>query len=173
MKTILTIASLFVPLPIACVPFITHTYGLAGAWCWIKATDADCSKLEAGVTEQFTLWYGPLFVLSILEIIIVITCNLCKRAWSYDRENCDPLLPRQNRRAVLKEVLPLIACPIIFTHYAGSHWQIDYKLLNKVGCLLLGWSKPLPPQPWTWLLLPLCWYTCKCWVSQNVKYHEK
>ena len=60
MKTILTIASLLVPLPIACVPFITHTYGLAGAWCWIKATDADCSKSEAGVIEQFTLWYGPL-----------------------------------------------------------------------------------------------------------------
>jgi len=110
------ISSLLVPLPIACVPFITHTYGLAGAWCWIKATDADCSKLEAGVIEQFTLWYGPLFVLSILEIlgITVITCILCKRAWSYDRENRDPLLPRQNQRAVLTEVLPLIAYPIIF-----------------------------------------------------------
>ena len=108
--------SVLLPLPFACVPFVTNSYGLAGAWCWIKATDDNCNTLEAGVVEQFALTFVPLLVITAFDIpaIVVIVCILCKRAWSYDREHRNPLLPKQNHRAALKEVLPLIAYPIIF-----------------------------------------------------------
>ena len=108
--------SVLLPLPFACVPFATNSYGLAGAWCWIMATDDDCNALVAGVVEQFALTFVPLLVITAFDIpaIVVIVCILCKRAWSYDREHRNPLLPKQNHRAALKEVLPLIAYPIIF-----------------------------------------------------------
>ena len=108
--------SVLLPLPFACVPFVTNSYGLAGAWCWIKATDDDCNALVAGVAEQFALTFVPLLVITAFDIpaIVVIVCILCKRAWSYDREHRNPLLPKQNHRAALKEVLPLIAYPITF-----------------------------------------------------------
>lgn len=108
--------SVLLPVPFACVPFITNSYGLAGAWCWIRATDDDCNTLVAGVAEQFALTFVPLLVITALDIpaIVIIVCILCKRAWSYDREHRNPLLPKQNHRAALKEVLPLIAYPIIF-----------------------------------------------------------
>jgi len=66
--------------------------------------------------QQVALWDGPLALLTVLEVLAVIriVCILCKRAWKYDREFRDPLLPRQNHRAALKEVLPLMAYPIIF-----------------------------------------------------------
>ena len=108
--------SVLLPLPFACVPVITNSYGLAGAWCWIRATDDGCNTLVAGVAEQFALTFVPLLVITALDIpaIMIIVCILCKRAWSYNREHRNPLLPKQNHRAALKEVLPLIAYPIIF-----------------------------------------------------------
>ena len=108
--------SVLLPLPFACVPFVTNSYGLAGAWCWIRATDNDCNTLVVGIAEQFALNYIPLFIITVSTIpaIVVIVCILCKRARAYNREHRNPLLPKQNHRAALKEVLPLIAYPIIF-----------------------------------------------------------
>ena len=48
------------------------------------------------------------------EAIVRIVFILCQRAWKYDRKVYDPVLPKQNHRAALKEVLPLIAYPIFF-----------------------------------------------------------
>ena len=115
-EMVYVVTSVLLPLPFACVPFITQSYGLAKAWCWIKATDDNCATLEAGAIEQFALTFVPLLIFTVLDIpaIIMITYILCKRAWKYDREHRDPLLPWQNHRAALKEVLPLIAYPVIF-----------------------------------------------------------
>ena len=115
-EMVYVVTSVLLPLPFACVPFITQSYGLAKAWCWIKATDDNCATLEAGVIEQFALAFVPLLIITVFDIpaIIIITYILCKRAWKYDRQYRDPLLPKQNHRAVLKEVLPLITYPIIF-----------------------------------------------------------
>jgi len=66
--------------------------------------------------EQFVLWYGPLVVLAVLDVLAIIRTVyiLCKRAWKYDRQLRDPSLPNQNHRAALKEVLPVIVYPFIF-----------------------------------------------------------
>jgi len=48
------------------------------------------------------------------EAIVRIVFILCQRAWKYDRTVYGPVLSKQNHRAALKEVLPLITYPIIF-----------------------------------------------------------
>ena len=115
-EAVYVISFVLIPLPIATVPFFTSTYGSGGALCWIIMTDSNCRRLQAGMIEQVALWYGPLVVVTVLNFlaIIRISCILCKRAWKYDRTVLDPTLPKQNHRAALKEVLPLIAYPIFF-----------------------------------------------------------
>ena len=73
------------------------------------ATDSNCNRLTAGMIEQIAMWYGPLVVLTVLNglAIVRIAFILCQRAWKYDRKVYDPVLPKQNHRAALKEVLPL------------------------------------------------------------------
>ena len=142
-----------IPLPTACVPLITNTYGQAGAWCWIKATDSNCEPLRTGMIEQFALWYGPIVVLTVVDVLAVIRNAhiLCKRAWKYDREFHDPLLPKQNHRAALKEVLPLIAYPIAF------HVAILIALADRIYTVVknesfdLGLAHTIVTSSWGWL----------------------
>ena len=115
-EAVYVISSVVMPLLLAFVPLFTNTYGPAGAWCWIKGTDSNCKRLITGMIEQFALWYGPLIILTVLDVLAVIRIAhiLCKRAWQYDRKLRDASLPNQNHRAALKEVLPLMAYPIMF-----------------------------------------------------------
>jgi len=116
-EAVYVISSILIPLPVAFVPLITNTYGsLEGAWCWIMSADSNCEPLRTGIIEQFVLWYGPLVVLAVLDVLAItrIVYILCKRAWKYDRRHRDPSLPNLNHRAELKGVLPVITYPVIF-----------------------------------------------------------
>ena len=114
------------PLVLACVPFITHSYNLAGAWCYISSGDQDCSvsDSDAGVIEQFALYYGPatlllsVNVVGILTILSVVVYRTYKHA-SLDRDRArEPLLAvntnRDQKREVLRQLLPLLVYPIIY-----------------------------------------------------------
>ena len=86
-EAVYVISSILIPLPVAFVPLITNTYGsLEGAWCWIMSADSNCEPLRTGIIEQFVLWYGPLVVLAVLDVLAItrIAYILCKRAWKYD-----------------------------------------------------------------------------------------
>ena len=56
----------------ASIPYFTHNYGLAGAWCWIKALDEDCKLTLSGLLAQ--LFHGHIFYESggIIGIILMI-----------------------------------------------------------------------------------------------------
>ena len=107
------------------MPFITHSYNLAGAWCYISSGDQDCSvsNSDAGVIEQSALYYGPAMlllsvnVLGILTILSIILYRKYKHA-SLDRDRArDPLLAvvnRDQKREVLRQLLPLLVYPIIY-----------------------------------------------------------
>ena len=80
----LVIFSLLFPLLFSWVPFLHDTYGLAGAWCWIRVYGyADCQFYREGLIEQYALWYGPLFLLLIVNAILTIAVLvvLCRRAF--------------------------------------------------------------------------------------------
>ena len=102
----------------ACIPFSHNLYGIAGAWCWIQIHDSYCpdEKYTEGVIEQFTLWYGPLFVsLTVcLLAVIVIAVVLCRRAYLSHKKESKPLIKENPNKTALKELLPLLAYPIIF-----------------------------------------------------------
>ena len=106
------------PLLNAWIPFVNNFYNLAGGWCWIHAWKDNCptQKYKNGIIEQFTLWYGPLFIALTLCLIavIVIILVLVRRAYLSHKKEAEPLISKNRNKTALKELLPLLVYPIIF-----------------------------------------------------------
>ena len=107
------------PLILACIPFINSVYGLAGVWCWIRNWKNNCAteNLKEGVIEQFVLLYVPLYTTITLETVatIIIVTVLIWRAYRRNQSEYTELINRQGqRKRVLKELLPLLAYPVVF-----------------------------------------------------------
>ena len=102
------------PIFFSWIPFINNTYGDAGAWCWIRTVEVNCTTSVFGVVLQFTLLYVPILVIMLLLVLILlITLTvLYMQRYKYDA-TFDPNAIR-NRRMVRKEVKQLIWYPIIF-----------------------------------------------------------
>ena len=97
------------------IPFIDHSYGRAGAWCWIRSEEQEnCTLFKLGLSFQFALWYFPLYILMVvliilyLMILVKIYRNL--RKWAHGR----PDQTEKLKREVKKHLLPLISYPLIF-----------------------------------------------------------
>ena len=56
----------------ALVPYFTHNYGLAGAWCWVKSLDANCSFSLSGLLEQVVHSYGFSLLNSTIALILMV-----------------------------------------------------------------------------------------------------
>ena len=113
--------SILFPLLCTWIPFIHNSFGFAGAWCWIRNWKDDCAtqKYLEGIIEQFVLWYGPLFVsltLSVIAVFIILIV-LAQRAYAHRNQEIECLIENhernQNKKAI-KELLPLLAYPVIF-----------------------------------------------------------
>ena len=117
------------------IPFIHNTYGLAGAWCWIRKQDEYCNPFKEGLIEQFALWYVPYFILTIINSIsiTIIAIILCKRTCDKKHQahqvfeedgstnykafqEGDNLYSDEYHKykQVLRETLPLLALPVAF-----------------------------------------------------------
>ncbi len=111
---------LFPLLCVAWIPFINNNYGLAGAWCAIREWKGDCAteKYPEGIAETFTLFYVPVVVSLTLNVsgIVVMVVVMVRRAYRNHHPENESLLPEQNEanRKVLKQLLPLLAYPIIY-----------------------------------------------------------
>ena len=115
--------SIICPLLFTWIPFIHNSYDIAGAWCWIRNWKDNCATRHyiEGITEQFVLWYGPLFffltitVIGVFIMVAVLAWRACKKNTS-NSEN-EALLMNQQRsqhKKALKELLPLLAYPVLF-----------------------------------------------------------
>ena len=106
------IISLTIPIAISTIPFNDFEngimYGLSGELCWIKTTDDKCNKIEEGVIEQFTLWYGPALFLATVNFLAILVVVIVLYKGTKQEE-----LQNQYKKA-LKETLPLLIYPIIF-----------------------------------------------------------
>ena len=60
------------PLLFSWIPFIHDTYGLAGAWCWIRKEDSNCNEYQEGLIEQYALWFVWLFLFQIFDCIALL-----------------------------------------------------------------------------------------------------
>ena len=111
-------SSVFGPLLIVWIPFIHNSYGLVGAWCSIRSWRDDCAteKYTEGIIEQFVLFYGPAFLMVGLCVVAIVTMLsvLLYRTYNsyYDEQTL--LLGRDQRKEVIKQLLPLLAYPIIY-----------------------------------------------------------
>ena len=106
------ITSLLLPFVISAIPLATGSYGPNGQWCWIQGRRFGCEYLT-GFAEQFVTFYGPLFLLLVLEssamliMLVTVYYRSCKKG------NVSVFGSDQNK-TVFKQLIPLVAYPIIF-----------------------------------------------------------
>ena len=103
-----------VPLSFNWIPFIKESYGEAGAWCWIRKKNEDCSEFPFGTYLRFVLWYVPLYVVLVILFVtyIFIVYRVRKLSKKFDGK-FDPA-NRAKREKMLKEFRPLIWYPLIY-----------------------------------------------------------
>ena len=139
-------SSVLIPLLIACIPFITDSYGSVGIWCYIRSLidDGNCTSRPdiVGITEQFTLYYGPAAIdyTIIIMAIAVMTFTMAYRTWRHKIQGHEQQLlnseePKQYAKA-LKQILPLFTYPIIYfvlfltafsnRIYTAKHGTVDF-----------------------------------------------
>ena len=104
----------FLPLTFNWIPFIETAYGRAGAWCWIRDINDDCTPFDFGRVIRFVLWYVPLyiilFILIILYALILYKLHRTRRHWVGRYDPTTERVKEQTRT----EVTPLIWYPIIY-----------------------------------------------------------
>ena len=102
------------PLTFNWIPFIELAYGSAGAWCWIRSENKDCSSFTFGVVLRFVLWFVPLYViliiLTVIYIFILYKITKDRHKWEGKFDPDSQRLKEQMQ----KEVKPLIAYPLIY-----------------------------------------------------------
>ncbi len=109
--------------PLVCIvwiPFIHGNYGIAGAWCFIRIWKDDCAteKYPEGIAEMFALFYAPVAVaLALIALaIFIMVVVMVQRAYRNKDLERQPFLAEHNEanRKVVKQLLPLLAYPIIY-----------------------------------------------------------
>ena len=142
LELVYIITSLFLPVIPPIIPLTTNSYGISGAWCWIREWNDNCAtrKYITGIIEQFTIWWGPLFATMIINSaeIIIMLIVLAYRACSYGQSkeerhmlNTDVQNKMNVKKEALKKLLPLMAYPLIF--FALSLIPIVEKIYHSVS----------------------------------------
>ena len=137
-------SSVLIPLLAACVPFITDSYGVVGALCYItslKHVDNCTTRPDVvGITEQFTLFYGPAAFLFTIDVIaiVVMTLTMACRTWTLKNNIMDRAQSSLYVKA-LKQILPLVAYPII--HFLLFLAAFSNRIYNaKEGTAVFGFT---------------------------------
>ena len=99
---------ILVPMSFLWIPFINDAYGMAGTWCWIRSEDDFCEENLAGSIERYALWFIPLILLCVINMITIaaILVILCKRL-------CIEKTSDKVYRNMLWENAPLLTYPVI------------------------------------------------------------
>ena len=148
--------SLLLPAAVSAVPAATGSYGLAGAWCWIKSKNECSSEVYSeGVTEQLALWYGPaagslaLDSVAVLTAVAVLTCRTYME--KVDRDRAVLVIRRPTQTSSLSQMLPLLAytvtwCLLVIPSmvdrlYAATHSDpVPPGLVLANAFCIPGWS---------------------------------
>ena len=102
------------PLTFNWIPFIKGAYWRAGAWCWIRSKNDDCSRFVFGTVLRFILWWIPLYVILVTLIITycVIIYHMRKKRHTWEGKY-DPESTKL-QKMMAKEVRPLLWYPLIY-----------------------------------------------------------
>lgn len=81
------IICLVVPALLSWPPFLTHSYGKSGPWCWIRERNEICERDIAGIALQFGLWYLPLLLVSTIVTFTYLYIILKTRRRASENSN--------------------------------------------------------------------------------------
>ena len=111
LEVLYVVTSLLVPAVIACVPLTTNTYALSG-WCYLK------QNTTVEIIEKVVLWDAPatIILLAASAAMVAMAIKLRRRAMMYEGD--------QYRKA-LKQLLPLVAFPILFFVFMIPQMVLD------------------------------------------------
>ena len=114
LEVLYVVTSLLIPILIAAVPLITHSYGYSSVdGCYIPAYAGNVT-LNNAIIERFALWDGPAMVL-LLALSIIMAVMVAKLAGRiYRKSKYEAITDRDQFSKALKQLLPLAAFPILF-----------------------------------------------------------
>lgn len=122
------------------IPFISNAYGIAGAWCWIRKYNEDCSLFVFGLILQFALYWIPLYIIAICILVAYVIARV-KASIRLDvyRGKFDPT-ERTNKERLLKEVRKYQFYPLIFliVNLPPLVNRIAEGIVNEQTLLVLG-----------------------------------
>lgn len=97
--------SIVITFAYASIPYFTHNYGLAGAWCWIRALDENCKLTLSGLLAQ--LFHGHIFYESggIVGIVLMIAIAVVY---------CWLPVTLQEARLLLRKSLTVMTCFLLY-----------------------------------------------------------
>lgn len=110
------ILTFVVPLMVSLLPFIKNGYGYRAAWCWIRNTDeTTCEKFVYGIILQYTLWYGPLYVLAVIGGLTYLFAffKINKQLRKYKR-NYTSNMEELKHKTILEELAQFRWYPVIY-----------------------------------------------------------
>ena len=138
LEIVYVVSSTAVPVAVASIPFLTHSYGRAGAWCWIQDWKDNCPSdiFQVGNVETFALWYGPAFFVLLLDSMAMVVMGTVLTCRAHRNKAHEPLLSSNRaHKSALNQMLPLLAYPIIFFTFIVT--MFAYRLYS---------AKPHPPN---------------------------
>ena len=110
-------SSVLLPVLVSWIPFIHSNYGVAGVWCFIREVKDNCASNTEGTIEIFALFYGPIVVSLIISVLAIVVMVIVMVRRAYVNSNTQPEnvpLLRSAAKTLLKQILPLLAYPVIF-----------------------------------------------------------
>lgn len=104
--------SIFLPVTILWVPYLSHEYGLDESWCWIKAFDTNCKS--TGLSDKLIYGYSYFEAVGLVALLMAlgITVVYCKLAARFADA-------KQLLRQVLMLVLAIVGFMIILNIMLG------------------------------------------------------
>ena len=121
------------------IPFVKDMYGVSGPWCWIKILSEngcydDSNFQHLSLTFMVTMFYGPLFCIS----IFVVICMIASIFLLLKRRHTEPSLPFQRTKTIILFIYALIYLffwifPMVnriytFIHFTSSDCPLYYPL---------------------------------------------
>ena len=80
LEALYLLSVILLPLTIIWIPLKNGNYGLAVAWCWIRAINQDCD--DVGLIEQLVLGFGGYEIVSIVGVLAILVLAITYRKTS-------------------------------------------------------------------------------------------
>lgn len=139
-----------IPFSVNWIPFVTNTYGLARATCWIKEVEfPNCTKkLTEGIVYRFVLYWVPFYIvllgIFIAWIVARVVAYRRKRAFkgqhNYSEQQFTEYLDKEISQYQWYPILFIIwnLFPIIVRALEAAHQEMKYFEIRVAEIIVLG-----------------------------------